>query len=69
MILVSLRTSDGFSLNSLESWPERFAVDFMSQLQPLISGGIVINDNGAIKIPKEKWLTSDAVMRELILSY
>ncbi|MDE5607657.1 MAG: radical SAM family heme chaperone HemW [Muribaculaceae bacterium] len=69
MILVSLRTSDGILLSSLESWPERFAVDFMSQLQPLISGGNVINDNGAIKIPQEKWLTSNAVMRELILSY
>ncbi|MDE6801575.1 MAG: radical SAM family heme chaperone HemW [Muribaculaceae bacterium] len=69
LILVSMRTSEGLSLSRLDSMPRHYVDDFTAQLRPLLSQGAVIMENGSIKIPERNWLTSDAIIRELILSY
>ncbi len=69
LILVSLRTSAGFPLEKLSTTPDYIADEFLAQLRPMIRSGKVVEENGVIRIPSERWLTSDSIMRDLIVSF
>lgn len=66
-IITSLRTASGFSSRLfVECFGSRLYAQFMRNVTTLPSGVLLGDDNG-FRIPEEKWLTSDAILRELIL--
>lgn len=68
LLLVTFRTSAGFPLSALDRWPAEIAGNFRSQAGQLLSTGKLICRDGVLTIPPENWLTSDAVLRQLIIT-
>ncbi len=74
-VITSLRTDRGFDFSMAENRFGKTLVDkFRKPFQKLLENGDIEfidtneNDSGLfLRIPRERWLTSDAVMRELIL--
>lgn len=68
LLLVTFRTLAGFPLSALDRWPAEIAGNFRSQAGQLLSTGKLICRDGVLTIPPENWLTSDAVLRQLIIT-
>jgi len=66
-IITSLRTSDGFSRSFAMN---RFGKDLVRLFDGNISrlsAGMLVGDESSLRIPEKSWLTSDAVLREVIV--
>lgn len=72
-IITSLRTSAGFSTAfALTRFGDAPMKQFMSNAAPLLASGMLLRTStpqgdSRLHIPRDRWLTSDAVFRELIL--
>lgn len=64
LIITALRTSRGLRHSAV---PASFAREFDHNLKPLLDSG-AITDNGSVyTIPENRWLTADAILRDLII--
>ena len=63
MIMVSLRTSRGLDLSKI---PARHRAAFNASLSRIPIGDIIL-DNARLYIPEDRWLVSDAIIRDLLL--
>ena len=63
MIMVSLRTSRGLDLSKI---PARHRAAFNAGLSRIPIGDIIL-DNARLYIPEDRWLVSDATIRDLLL--
>lgn len=64
MLITSLRTSAGLDPTRI---PDEFVESFRSNSAPLLSAGLLATSpEGRLRIPEEKWLTSDAILLKLI---
>lgn len=68
-IITSLRTSRGISTSFIrEKWGEPAASIILQNLQRLsVNGQLITTEGHNYRIPENKWLTSDSVLREIIL--
>ncbi|MBD5366348.1 MAG: radical SAM family heme chaperone HemW [Bacteroides sp.] len=68
-IITRLRTSSGIDKNDLANRPFGYLAPQIDKVvQQLVDAGeLVMGDSGNLAIPHTRWLTSDAVIRELIL--
>lgn len=66
-LIVSLRTSRGLDPSILDAYPRPLVDEFYRRLEPLARCGRLIVDRSSVTIPSRSWLTSDAVLRDLIL--
>lgn len=66
--ITSLRTTDGFDPNfALQKFSENPVERFMQNVRSIPDGTLELSATGHYVIPEKKWLTSDAVLRELII--
>ncbi len=69
-IITSLRTSYGLSLPLIqERWGSTYAIAISQSVRPLLRDGLLqeCNNKQTYRIPERFWLTSDSIMRELVL--
>jgi len=67
-IITSLRTSDGFDPHfAIDKFGQRLAARFAANAESLGNGLLIEMGNGNYRIPPNRWLTSDAIMRDLIV--
>ena len=66
IIFTALRTSDGLQLSRI---PEKYRRALRANALPLLRNGQLIecHDGNTICIPEKSWLTSDAIIRELLI--
>lgn len=67
-IITSLRTIDGISLSRIEErWGSQIKSLVIKNIQKIYREGRLEIQNDNYRIPEHLWLTSDAILRELIL--
>lgn len=67
-VITSLRTNDGFDIAfARQHFTDSIIGRFINNVSKLPDGAINQNNSGNYVIPERQWLTSDAVLRELIL--
>lgn len=67
-IITSLRTNDGFDTSlACEIFPCDLTSRFIENVRLLPVGTLTLTDRGMYVIPEKDWLTSDAILRELII--
>lgn len=67
-LITRLRTAEGILLDDPSTAPFSCFIDrIMPQVERLVGAGRIVRDAAHIAIPREKWLTSDAVLRQLII--
>jgi oxygen-independent coproporphyrinogen-3 oxidase len=69
-IITSLRTSYGLALPVIqERWGSTYAITLAQSIRPLLRDGLLqkCNNKQTYRIPERFWLTSDSIMRELVL--
>lgn len=65
MVMVGLRTADGLALDKLAyKFPDMHA-DLVKKAARYINKGLLDLTEGRLSIPESRWLTSDAIIREL----
>lgn len=67
-IITSLRTSRGLSLRTIEEkWGPEFSRQLQENVAPRVISGDFISDGRCFYIAESRWLTSDAILRDIIL--
>ena len=67
-VITSLRTNDGFDSSLASSCFNNSLVNqFIANIRRMPAGALIKTPDGNYVIPEQKWLTADAVLRELIL--
>lgn len=69
MIITALRTSRGLSVDDISTrFGEEIVDEFIRDAKPLLDSGdlIISGDTCRMVIPEERWLMSDAILRQLI---
>jgi oxygen-independent coproporphyrinogen-3 oxidase len=67
-IMTRLRTKEGMKINKLmDLLPKKYTTDTRIKLEKLIASGTLTEMDGSYRMPHEKWLVSDAVIRELFI--
>ena len=67
-VITSLRTNNGFDIAfARQHFTDSIIGRFINNVSKLPDGTINQNNSGNYVIPERQWLTSDAVLRELIL--
>lgn len=64
IIFTRLRTARGLELSA---FPKKYLSELLENARPLIAGGALKHSDNRLFIEPENWLTSDAVIRELLL--
>lgn len=64
IIFTRLRTAKGLNL---KTFPEKYKYQLLTNARPLIANGSLQNSDDLLYIRPETWLTSDAVIRTLLL--
>lgn len=64
LIITALRTSRGLAHQAV---PSLFRREFERNLAPLLRTGAVTDNGTAFTIPESRWLTADAILRDLII--
>ena len=64
LIITALRTSRGLAHQAV---PSLFRREFERNLAPLLRTGAVIDNGTTFTIPENRWLTADAILRDLII--
>lgn len=63
-LVASLRTARGLDMASLPEWAR---AEIASSARGFVSGGLLEERDGRLRIPPERWLVADAVIRELLV--
>lgn len=64
IIITRLRTSDGLDLAQI---PRPFRSSIERNIKPHIAAKTIVKKDSTIHIPENHWLTSDAILRDIIL--
>lgn len=64
IIFTRLRTAAGLNMAEI---PEKFRENLLKNAQPLIAAGSLLFKDNRMNISPENWLTSDAVIRDLLI--
>lgn len=63
MVITALRTSRGLAVSDVPDWRRG---RLMRDGAPYINSGALVERDGRLAIPEDKWLVADAVMRDLM---
>lgn len=64
LLLISLRTAHGLPRSLI---PEALMSQVLTAARPFLSSGDLVDSGDALVIPESRWLTADAVIRELFV--
>ncbi|MGI9582402.1 radical SAM family heme chaperone HemW [Chryseobacterium sp. RRHN12] len=68
MIMIGLRTIWGVDIESLKSkFPDSVLEHFQAEIKPKIEEGILIIENGHLKIPEKHWFMADGIASDLFI--
>lgn len=68
MIMIGLRTIWGVDLTSLKSkFSDRVLEHFQTEIKPKLEEGILITENGHLKIPEKHWFMADGIASDLFI--
>lgn len=68
MIMIGLRTIFGVDLTSLKSkFSDRVLEHFQTEIKPKLEEGILITENGHLKIPEKHWFMADGIASDLFI--
>ena len=64
-VMLSLRTTEGMNKKTLEGFSQFVTSEFAATLNSFLEQGILVEEDGKLKIPPEKLFLSDGIIREL----